>query len=247
VGGVRTGFLVAAAFLAGVLSFSSPCCLPLLPGYVAYVSGDPAGPQPQRVRRTMTAAGLFTAGFGVTFTALGASASWLGAALLAGRPGLIRAAGALVVAVGVLTVVGAEPRVLARERRLLRLDRVPRGPVFAAPLGVAFALGWTPCIGPVLAGLLAAAAVTSTVAIGAGLLAVYAAGLALPFLGLAWVVARGQDRAGAGGLLGRHHRLLAQVGGSLLVVMGLAMVAGWWTQLFGPLLRWFARSGWPPI
>src|SRR6266704_78152 len=112
--------------------------------------------------------------------------------------------------------------------RCLRLDRVPRGPAFAAPLGVAFALGWTPCVGPVLAGLLAAAAASSTVAIGAGLLAVYAAGLALPFLGLAWAVTRGRNRAGGGvGLLGRHHRLLARVG--------------------GPLLRWFARSGWPPI
>jgi cytochrome c biogenesis protein CcdA len=110
-------FLIVAAFLAGVLSFSSPCCLPLLPGYVAYVSGDPGAQQ--RVGRTMRAAALFTVGFGVTFTALGASASWLGAALLASRPSLVRAAGALVVAVGVLTVAGAEPRVLARERRLV--------------------------------------------------------------------------------------------------------------------------------
>src|SRR6266536_5370391 len=98
----------------------------------------------QRVGRTMRAAALFTVGFGVTFTALGASASWLGAALLAGRPSLVRAAGALVVAVGVLTVAGAEPRVLARERRLVALHRIPRGPLFAAPLGTAFALGWTP-------------------------------------------------------------------------------------------------------
>ncbi len=238
-------FLVAAAFLAGVLSFSSPCCLPLLPGYVAYVSG---GTTAQRPSRTMTAAVLFTVGFGVMFTALGATASWLGAALLAGRPGLIRASGVLVVAVGALTVAGAEPRVLARERRPLALHRIPMGPLFAAPLGAAFALGWTPCIGPVLAGVLAAAAATSTVAVGAGLLAVYAAGLAVPFLGLAWAVARGQRRGGgAVGLLGRHHLLLARVGGTLLAAMGLAMVAGWWTQLFAPLVRWFARSGWPPI
>jgi cytochrome c-type biogenesis protein len=244
---LSAGFLVLAAFLAGLVSFSSPCCLPLLPGYVAYVSGE-AVSRPQHVRRTMTAAGLFTLGFGVTFTALGASASWLGAVLLAGRPGLIRAAGVLVAAVGALTVAGAEPRVLARERRLLRLDRVPRGPVFAAPLGAAFALGWTPCIGPVLAGLLAAAAASPTMLAGASLLGVYSAGLAVPFLGLAWMVARGRDRRGeAVGLLGRRHRVLAYLGGTLLVAMGLAMVAGWWARLFGPLLRWFARSGWPPI
>jgi cytochrome c-type biogenesis protein len=243
---VSAPFLVAAAFLAGLVSFSSPCCLPLLPGYVAYVGGD-AGAR-QRTSQTMAAAALFTIGFGATFTALGASASWLGAALLAGRPALVRAAGVLVVAVGILTVAGAEPRLLARERRLLALHRVPRGPLFAAPLGAAFALGWTPCVGPVLAGLLAAAAATSTVAVGAGLLAVYSAGLAVPFLGLAWAVARGRSRGGGGaGLLGRHHRQLALVGGTLLAGMGLAMVAGWWTQLFAPLVRWFARSGWPPI
>jgi cytochrome c-type biogenesis protein len=242
---MSAAFLVVAAFLAGMLSFSSPCCLPLLPGYVAYVSGDADGQR--SAGRTMTAAVLFTIGFGATFTVLGASASWLGAALLASRPGLVRAAGGLVVAVGALTVAGAEPRLLARERRLLRLDRVPRGPAFAAPLGAAFALGWTPCIGPVLAGLLAAAAASGTVAAGAGLLAVYTAGLAVPFLLLAWAVARGQSRGGGIGLLGRHHRLLARVGGTLLVAMGVAMVAGWWTQLFGPLVRWFARSGWPPI
>ncbi len=239
-------FLVAAAFLAGVLSFSSPCCLPLLPGYAAYVSGD--ADAPSHTGRTMRAAALFVVGFGVTFTALGASAFWLGAALLGSRPGLVHAAGVLVVAVGVLTVAGAEPGMLARERRLLALHRVPRGPLFAAPLGAAFALGWTPCIGPVLAGLLAAAAATSTVAVGAGLLAVYTAGLAVPFLLLAWAVARGRSRgSGAAGLLGRHQRLLARVGGTLLAAMGLAMAAGWWTQMFGPLLRWFARSGWPPI
>ncbi len=202
----------------------------------------------QRVGRTMRAAALFTVGFGVTFTALGASASWLGAALLASRPSLVRAAGVLVVAVGVLTVAGAEPRVLARERRLVALHRVPRGPLFAAPLGAAFALGWTPCIGPVLAGLLAAAAASPTVAAGAGLLGVYTAGLAVPFLLLAWAVARGRGHGGgAAGLLGRHQPLLARVGGTLLAAMGLAMLVGWWTQMFAPLLRWFARSGWTPI
>jgi len=168
--------------------------------------------------------------------------------LLASRPGLVRGAGLLVATVGVLTVLGAEPRGLARERRLLALDRVPRGPGFAVPRGAAFALGWTPCVGPVLAGLLAAAAAGPTATAGAALLGVYAAGLAVPFLLLAWAVAHGCGGRGCGvGLLGRHHRLLARLGGSLLVAMGLAMVAGWWTRMFAPLVRWFARAGWPPI
>jgi cytochrome c-type biogenesis protein len=100
----------------------------------------------------------------------------------------------------------------------------------------------------VLAGLLAAAAASPTVAAGAGLLGVYTAGLAVPFLLLAWAVARGRSHGGgAAGLLGRHQPLLARVGGTLLAAMGLAMLVGWWTQMFAPLLRWFARSGWPPI
>jgi cytochrome c-type biogenesis protein len=233
--------VIAAAFLAGLLSFSSPCCLPLLPGYVAYVSG---GTAPSSPRRTMTAAGLFTLGFGLTFTALGASASWLGWALLTNRPVLVRGAGVLVAAVGVATVLGAGIPGLARERRLLALHRVPRGPAFAVPLGAAFALGWTPCIGPVLAGLLAAAAASQTATVGTALLAVYAAGLAVPFLAVAWATAKGRLSVG---WLRRWQPTVARTGGALLVVMGSAMVAGYWTQLFTPLVRWFARAGWPPI
>jgi cytochrome c-type biogenesis protein len=239
--GMNGLLVIAAAFLAGLLSFSSPCCLPLLPGYVAYVSG---GTAPSSPRRTMTAAGLFTLGFGLTFTALGASASWLGWALLTNRPVLVRAAGVLVAAVGAATVLGAGVPGLARERRLLALHRVPRGPAFAVPLGAAFALGWTPCIGPVLAGLLTAAAASQTATVGTALLAVYAAGLAVPFLAVAWATARGRLSVG---WLRRWQPTFARTGGALLVVMGSAMVAGYWTQLFTPLVRWFARSGWPPI
>ena len=234
-------WLAAAAFLAGLVGFSSPCCLPLLPGYVAYVAGDG---QAARTGRTMTAAALFTLGFAAVFTALGASASWVGSVLLASRPGLIRAAGVLVAAIGIMTVAGAEPRLLARERRPLALHCIPRGPAFAAPLGAAFALGWTPCIGPVLGGLLTVAAASGSAAAGAALLAVYAAGLAVPFLLLAFAVSRGHRGIG---LLRRHHRALAWLGGALLVAMGVAMVAGWWTRLFVPLIRLFSRSGWPPI
>jgi cytochrome c-type biogenesis protein len=238
---VSGAFLVMAAFLAGLVSFSSPCCLPLLPGYVAYVGGAPGQASP---RRTMVAAGLFTLGFGATFTAMGASASWVGGIVLGNRPLLVQAAGLLVAAMGVATVLGAGIPGLAGERRLMALHRVPRGPVFAAPLGAAFALGWTPCIGPVLAGLLTTAAGSGNAAVGAALLAVYAAGLAVPFLLLAWAVARG--RAGIG-IFRRHHRLLAWAGGALLMVIGLAMALGFWTRLFAPLIGLFSRSGWPPI
>jgi cytochrome c-type biogenesis protein len=240
-GGTSIAFLALAAFAAGVVSVSSPCCLPLLPGYVAWVSG---GGDRVGARRTMLAAGLFTAGFGAVFVALGASASWLGRALLANQPMLARIAGVLVAAMGLATMLGATVPGFRRERRLLALHRLPRGPAFAAPLGAAFALGWTPCIGPVLAALLAAASAAPTAGTGAVLLAVYAAGLALPFLLLAWGVTRG----GRGlGFLRRHHRVVARVGGALLVAMGAAMVAGYWTVLVSPLVRWLSQSGWPPI
>jgi cytochrome c-type biogenesis protein len=241
VGRVSALFLVLAAFVAGLVSFSSPCCLPLLPGYVAYVGGDPGHASP---RRTMAAAGLFVLGFGATFTAMGASASWIGATVLGNRPLLVQVAGLLIAAMGVATVLGAGLPGLARERRLVALHRVPRGPAFAAPLGSAFALGWTPCIGPVLAGLLTTAAGSRTAAVGAALLAVYAAGLGVPFLLLAWAVARG--RAGIG-IFRRHHRLFAWAGGALLMVIGLAMTLGFWARLFAPLVGLFSRSGWPPI
>jgi cytochrome c-type biogenesis protein len=240
VGRVSAAFLVVAAFLAGLVSVSSPCCLPLLPGYLAYLGGSSLS----RPRRTMAAAGLFVLGFGATFTALGASASWLGSVLLANQPLLLRAGGLLVAAMGAATMLGAGLPGLSGERRLVALHRLPRGPAFAAPLGVAFALGWTPCIGPVLAGLLATAAASRTAAVGAALLAVYAAGLAVPFLLLAWAVTRGQVGVT---LLRRYHHTLARVGGALLVVVGLAMAAGAWTSLFAPLVRLFVRSGWPPI
>lgn len=236
-------FPAFAAFLAGIVSFSSPCCLPLLPGYVAYVSGDTRqAPDP---RRTMAAATLFVLGFGATFTALGASASWVGGLLLGNRGELIRVAGVFVALMGLLTLMGMRlPGAAGGERRLVALHRVPRGPVFAAPLGAAFAVGWTPCVGPVLAGVLTAAAASQTATAGAVLLAVYAAGLGVPFLLLAWAVTRGRMQLS---WLRRHQQAIARIGGSLLVAMGVAMVAGYWTQWFSPLLRWFARVGWPPI
>jgi cytochrome c-type biogenesis protein len=118
------------------------------------------------------------------------------------------------------------------------------GPAGAFPLGVAFAVGWTPCIGPVLAGILAAAASVRGAWRGAALLLVYSLGLGLPFLLLALGVAR------TGRLfrwLRGHGRAIEVVGGSILVLMGFLMITGGWVQLFAPLLRIFSRSGWPPV
>ncbi|MGH2653344.1 MAG: cytochrome c biogenesis CcdA family protein [Actinomycetota bacterium] len=236
---------VALALVAGVISFTSPCCLPLMPGYVAYVSGvaaEEAGSVAVR-RRVLGAAALFVLGFAAVFTILGASASLAGGFLLRNRPVVEKVGGAFVIGMGLVTMGILRVPLLYREARF-DLGRVRRGPLGAVPLGMAFAIGWTPCVGPVLAGILTAAATTGTAWVGAGLLFVYSLGLGIPFL----LLALGQARAaGAFSWLRRHGRGIERVGGSVLVLMGVLMIAGQWTRLFIPLLRWFARTGWPPI
>jgi cytochrome c-type biogenesis protein len=237
--------LGALALVAGVVSFTSPCTLPLLPGYVGYVAvpeGGPAGTSDPS-GRSLVGPVLFVAGFGATFTALGATASAVGALLGGAGRTLDVVGGVLVALMGVLLVSGRRPGPLARDGRG-RLHRIARGPGGAFPLGVAFALGWTPCVGPVLAGILTVAGRGASVGRGAMLLALYAVGLGLPFLLLARAVQRGRVRLG---WLQRHGRRLEAVGGVLLVAMGIALVSGVWTQLMSAALTWYARFGWPPI
>lgn len=124
------------------------------------------------------------------------------------------------------------------------MRRIRPGVASAAPLGAAFAIGWTPCIGPVLAAILAAAASTQNAWWGATLLLAYSLGLGVPFLLLAW----GYARAGrAFSWFRRHARGVELFGGSVLVLMGSLMIAGLWLRLFTPLLRWYAGKGWPPV
>ena len=239
----------ALAFVAGLISFTSPCCLPLMPGYVSYVSGVASGTPSEHegsvaVRsRTMLAAGLFVMGFATTFTLMGAAASELGTLILRTRLVLERVAGLFVIVMGLATTGLLRVPFLYRERRF-DLGRIRPGPAGAVPFGMAFAIGWTPCIGPVLAGILTAAATVGGAWRGAALLFVYSLGLGVPFLLLALGVAR------TGRLfrwLRRHGRAIEVAGGSILVLMGVLMITGRWIQLFAPLLRLFSRSGWPPL
>ncbi len=236
---------VTLAFVAGIVSFTSPCCLPLMPGYVAYVSGTAAeGEGRLAVRsRVLGSAVLFVLGFAVIFTAMGAGASALGPLIVRNRLVLERVAGVLVVFMGLLTIGIVRIPFLLREARL-DLRRIRPGPLGAVPLGMAFAVGWTPCVGPVLASILAAAATTRTAWVGAGLLFAYAVGLGIPFLLLAW----GHSRASMTfSWLRRHGRAMEVVGGGVLIAMGVLMLAGRWTALFTPLIRWFVQNDWPPI
>ncbi|MGQ0669771.1 MAG: cytochrome c biogenesis CcdA family protein [Actinomycetota bacterium] len=235
----------ALALVAGVISFTSPCCLPLMPGYLSYVSGVAGGgSEAVAVRaRVVGAAALFVAGFAVVFTLLGASASVLGFFLLRNRQTLIKIAGILVIVMGLLTIGVIKIPFLYREFRI-DLRRIRPGPLGAVPLGMAFAIGWTPCIGPVLAGILTAAAATQSVGRGAALLFVYSLGLGIPFI----LLALGYTREGrVVGWLRRHGRAIEWVGGMVLITMGILMLTGQWLRLFTPLIRWFSRNQWPPI
>lgn len=236
---------VALAFLAGVVSFTSPCCLPLMPGYVAYVSGtgqEMTGTVAVR-RRVLTSAGLFVLGFAAVFTLMGAGATAIGPLIARNRLSLERVGGVLVIVMGLVMLRALRIPILYREARF-DLRRIRAGPAGAVPLGAAFAIGWTPCVGPVLASILAAAATAQTAWAGAGLLFVYSLGLGLPFLLLAWGHARAVT---AFAWFRQHGRAIERFGGGLLLAMGVLMVAGQWTKLFTPLIRWFARNEWPPI
>lgn len=233
-----------AAFAAGVLSITSPCALPLIPSYISYVSALPAGggPRPSRVA-VVRASLLFVAGFSTVFVALGATASTLGVFLLRNLPALTRASGAVIIVVGLASLGLVRVPWLQRERRF-DLTKVARGPRGAFPLGMAFAFGWTPCIGPILATILTLAASAGSLVGGIALLATYSLGLGLPFV----LIGLGFDRLkGTVGWLRRHGKAVERAGGVLLITVGVGYVTGTWQQFFLPAQRWFARYGWPPI
>lgn len=233
---------IVLALAAGFLSFSSPCCLPLLPGYLGFVSGT-AGPPSSGRRTAVPGAILFVGGFAVVFTALGASASTLGRILLTERPALEIIGGAFMVAVGLLIALDTAPRWLQGQWRLSS-SRFTSGTRGAFPLGMVFALGWTPCIGPILAGVLGLAAASSSLNMGILLLLVYSLGLGLPFIALAWAYDNGSRSTK---LLRRFAPYIARAGGAVLVAMGVLLILGDWTTLFTPLLRWYSNLNWPPI
>jgi cytochrome c-type biogenesis protein len=218
---------IPAALIAGLVSFLSPCVLPLVPPYLIYLTGatiehvanDEAAASSKRA--VMISALLFVLGFSTVFVALGASASLIGGLIRAWSAELSILAGIVIIVMGLhflgLTRIG----LLMREGRL-PIPK-PHGLWGAYVMGLAFAFGWTPCIGPILAAILSIAAAESTVAKGAGLLAVYSAGLGIPFLIAAFMVER------FSALFSRMKAHLATVEramGVLLVVTGIAFLTG---------------------
>jgi len=222
-----SGIGVLTAFAAGLISFLSPCVLPLVPAYVSYVAGQSldtlAGGAAARARAAALGLSLcFVAGFSAVFVAFGASATALGRLLLDYRYELGIAAGAVVVLFG-LFLVGAY-RLPFLDRDLRFHGRLPGGrPAAAGLLGVAFAFGWTPCIGPVLGAILAVSATRASVGEGVFLLAVYSAGLGVPFVLAAAFTGAFLARIRA---LGRWGRPLHIAAGAVMIGMGVLMMTG---------------------
>lgn len=227
------------AFVAGIVSFLSPCVLPLVPGYVSYVAGSTGALSPNgTIAVRWPAVGLsvcFVLGFSTVFVILGASATALGQLFLSYRHELTIISGSVVVAFGLFMLGWARFPWLQREIRMHPTIAGGR-PVSAYVLGLAFAFGWTPCIGPVLGAVLTVSAASATVMGGVSLLGMYSLGLGVPFILAALFTDGLAARLKTIGRLGRVLQILA---GGLLVLMGIAMITGQLTVVAYWLLEAF--------
>lgn len=220
---------IGVAFAAGVLSFLSPCVLPLVPSYLAYVGGSAEAKRAVLLRNALA----FVLGFSLVFIALGAGASALGSLLRANQRALTLGGGVLVILFGLVMLGVIKLPWLYRDTRM-QYSGETRTPFGAVLLGMAFAAGWTPCIGPILGAILTMASAAGTLSAGVGLLAVYALGLAVPFLAAALLLDPFMRFSR------RFRRFLPwveRVAGALLLVAGVLMVTGVYTVLNGYLIN----------
>lgn len=236
---------LATAFAAGAISFLSPCVLPLVPAYVSYVAGHSVGrepseaPQAGRQLRTLGLSVCFVFGFTTIFVLLGAGANVLSSLLAAYRYEINIASGALVILFGLFTTGLFRPSWAQRELRWQR-EVQGSGPGAAYLLGMAFAFGWTPCIGPVLGAILAVSASATGGASGVALLAVYSLGLGVPFVVAALFLSGFTTRMGS---LHRTGRILQVIAGTVMIAMGVAMITGHLTDLAIFFLEMFPALG----
>ena len=217
-----------AAFAAGFLSFVSPCVLPLIPGYISFVSGisvdemrGDTAPATSRLQVFLTSL-AFVIGFSLVFIALGASATAIGKFMFAKLPLLSKIAGVILIVFGLHTMGVFRLAFLETEKRV-HSQRKPAGPLGAMLVGVAFAFGWTPCIGPILGGILAIAGSKSTVTEGVTLLAVYSLGLGIPFLLTSLAI---NQFFTAAKRIRKHYHAVEVASGVLLIAIGLLIVTG---------------------
>jgi cytochrome c-type biogenesis protein len=219
---------LVAAFAAGFLSFVSPCVLPLIPGYISFVSGvsleemrADAAPTTSRLQVFLTSL-AFVIGFSLVFVALGASATAVGKFLFARLPLFSKIAGAVLIVFGLHTMGVFRLAFLETEKRV-HSQRKPAGPLGAMLVGVAFAFGWTPCIGPILGGILAIAGSKNSVTEGVTLLAVYSLGLGIPFLITSLAI---NQFFGAAKRIRKYYHAIELASGALLIVIGVLIISG---------------------
>ena len=217
----------AIAFVAGLLSFLSPCVLPLIPSYVGFLTGLTLEELEVRRGTALIHAGWFVTGFALVFVALGATASALGAVLLHSQVWIGRIGGVIVLLFGLYLVGVLRPAFLLRERKV-QLAHKPVGYLGSAVVGITFGAAWTPCIGPILGAILTLAAATSSIAQGTALLAAYSLGLAIPFL----VTALALDRFLVWFQRFRPYIVwVDRIAGALLIVLGILLVSDRFTLL----------------
>ena len=233
-----SGIGIPVAFGAGLISFLSPCVLPLVPGYISAVAGGPPGEV--RTRRVIGPSLLFVGSFSFIFIVLGLLGQRALRAALTG-PAALKISGAVIIVMGLLFVAAPFIPALSREWHVDRLMRRAGrgGPILT---GAAFALAWTPCTGPTLGAIITATGTSSSAARGVILLAVYCAGLGVPFLvtGLAFGTA-----TSAFEVVKRHYPIVIGLGGAVLVAMGVLIWTGEFTQLNVTVSHWIESIGLP--
>jgi cytochrome c-type biogenesis protein len=224
---------VPVAMIAGLVSFFSPCVVPLLPGYLSYTTGL-SGADLESARRGRMLAGslLFVLGFSFVFVSFGALFGAVGNWFWEYQREITVVLGSVTILVGI-AFLGAVPWL----QRDLRIHRVPAVGLAAAPmLGVLFGLGWTPCIGPTLSAITTLAVNEGSAERGALLSFVYCLGLGLPFIIAALAYRR---MLGAIGWVRRHQQWITRFGGLMLIAVGVLLVTGWWDVMVGELRGWF--------
>ena len=230
---------VVAALVGGLLSFFSPCVLPLVPVYLGYISGVAVGRSSSQARRVVVSHALvFVLGFSLIFALLGAAVGLLGQALNAALPTLTRVGGVVLVVLGLQMAGVLRIRALYAEKRWEGQLGASAGYLRSLLIGMIFAAGWTPCVGPVLTAILLLAMQTATAWRGAWLLLVFAAGLGIPFVVTGALLDVLMPRLKR---IGKHAQAISVAGGILLIVMGFALVTGLFTELsFALNAAWFS-------